>query len=112
MKFSRTLTLGFALAATTLAGCTDAAKARRESYGDEANVTCSSGGQKNFEGRSTGKIERAESGSDGYYFRDKATGRLREVSGDCNIDFGATEGSSAAAATTTAQAKSIIRPAN
>ncbi len=111
MKFSRTLTLGFALAATTLAGCTDAAKARRESYGDEANVTCYSGGQKIYEGRSTGKIERAESGSDGYYFRDKATGRLREVSGDCNIDFGGSEAASTQQATST-QAKSIIRPAN
>lgn len=90
MAFSRKIALAFTTlaAAGALSACTDAQTAQWGSYGDEAHVKCYSGGTLIYDGYSTGKIGRADSGSDGYYFRDKATGRLREVSGDCDVDFG------------------------
>jgi hypothetical protein len=65
----------------------------REQFGqywadEEARVTCYSGGEVVYDGFSTGKV-RSEANSDGYNFKDSHTGRLREVSGDCDIDYGA-----------------------
>jgi hypothetical protein len=37
-----------------------------------------------YEGRSTGKIK-SEAQSDGYYFIEKGSGKLMEVSGNCVI---------------------------
>lgn len=88
MKFGYKIVLAFATAAA-VGGCTDASWSQLEAYGEEAHVKCYSGGVLIYDGYSTGKINRADSGSDGYYFRDRATGRLREVSGDCDVDFGA-----------------------
>lgn len=91
MKHARTAVVAFATVAgaAALGGCTDAQLSHWGALGDEAHIICYSGGKEIFNGYSTGKVGRAESGSDGYYFKDKATGRLREVSGDCNVDFGA-----------------------
>ena len=74
--------------ALTVAGCTDASNAKLFNYGQEGRVTCYSGGLIYFDDKSTGRIEKEESGADGYYFVAKSTGRLTEVNGDCVVDYG------------------------
>ena len=64
----------------------DANRGKIFSLGSGARVTCHSGGKVIFEGCSTGKAI-SESTSDGYYFKEKITGRFVEVSGDCVIDY-------------------------
>ena len=65
-----------------LFGCTDAAFEKTTNFGNSAKVKCYSGGQVIYDGESSGKIS-SEQGSDGYYFRDKSTGKLIEISADC-----------------------------
>lgn len=71
-----------------LNACTDAECSKNTSFltGQDARVTCHSGGKVIFDGCSTGKIL-SEHGSDGYYFRDRETQRLVEVTGECFIDY-------------------------
>ncbi len=69
-----------------LAGCTDAKREKLFSLGDSAHVVCYSGGMIIYDGYSTGKISSSEM-SDGYFFRDKVTNKLKEVSGDCVITY-------------------------
>lgn len=69
-----------------LAGCTEAQRGKLYSLGDQARVTCYSGGTMIYDGVSTGKVS-SEDSSDGYYFRDSETGKMKEVSGDCNITY-------------------------
>lgn len=64
--------------------CTDASRARLTGYGDEYKVEMYSGGQMVRSWTSSGKVN-SEGGSDGYYFNDKATGKLIEVAGDVVI---------------------------
>lgn len=71
-----------------IAACTDAHKAKFGAYGDSARVVCFSGGVKTFDDFSTGKVENEEN-SDGYAFVARSTNRLVQVSGDCNLDYGA-----------------------
>jgi len=73
--------LALALVAT---GCTDATKSKIFGLGDQFKIEMYSGGVKVREWTSTGKVL-SEKSSDGYYFTDKATGKLVEVSGDCVI---------------------------
>ena len=68
----------------TLNSCTDATKAKMGGYGDEHKVEMYSGGKLVKEWVATGKVQ-SESNSDGYYFNDKETGKLVEVSGDIVI---------------------------
>lgn len=68
----------------TIVSCTDASKAKLGGYGDEHTVELYSGGKKVREWTSSGKVQSEES-SDGYYFNDKETGKLVEVSGDVVI---------------------------
>lgn len=72
------------LIAILLSSCTDAERAKRGGYGDEFKVEMYSGGQKIREWISSGKVM-SEAQSDGYYFKDKQTGRLIEVAGDVVI---------------------------
>jgi hypothetical protein len=72
------------IAISFLAGCTDAERASWVALGDPGTITCYSGGQVIYEGKSTGKIL-TESQSDGWLLQDAATGRLVRVSGDCVI---------------------------
>lgn len=65
-------------------GCTDASMAKLGGYGDEHRVEMYSGGEKVREWVSSGKVQ-SEENSDGYYFNDKASGMLIEVSGDVVI---------------------------
>ena len=77
------LLISIALIATS---CTDAGVSKLFSYGDSAHIKCYSGGEVIYNGYSTGKIK-SEEGSDGYYFRDKETKLLMEVSGSCVITY-------------------------
>lgn len=63
---------------------TDASRSRLTGYGDEYRVEMYSGGQMVREWTASGKV-RSGGGSDGYYFNDKATGKLIEVAGDIVI---------------------------
>ena len=69
-----------------LSGCTDAARGKLSAYGGSAKIKCYSASEVIFEGESTGKVT-SEANSDGYYFVDKADGRLKEVSGNCVIEY-------------------------
>ena len=68
----------------SFASCTDATRSKIGGYGDEHKVEMYSGGVKVREWTSSGKV-RSEDRSDGYYFNDKETGKLIEVSGDVVI---------------------------
>lgn len=70
-----------------LSGCTDTEKAKWGSLGDPAHILCYSGGVRVYDGYSTGKVQNPD-GSDGYQFMSQETGRLTEVSGDCQINYG------------------------
>ena len=74
------------LSIITLIGCTDAQRSKLFNLGDSAKITCFSGGVFIYEGVSTGKIVSEES-SDGYFFREKGSNRLMEVSGNCVIVY-------------------------
>ena len=76
-----------ALATTALfafASCTDAQRAKVGGLGDEFKVEMYSGGKLVRTWTSTGKVSN-EKNTDGYYFKDKDTGKLIEVSGDVVI---------------------------
>ena len=70
----------------SFAGCSDAAWGKLGAYGDSAHITCYSGGKLIYDGESTGKVI-SESSSDGYFFKDKKDGKLKEVSGNCVIAY-------------------------
>lgn len=67
-----------------LSSCTDADKGKMFNYGNEFTVEMYSGGKLVRSLVSSGKVK-SESGSDGYYFSDKSTGKLVEVAGDIVI---------------------------
>jgi hypothetical protein len=70
--------------ALLICSCTDASRARITGYGDEYKVEMYSGGQMVRSWTSSGKVH-SEEGSDGYFFNDKASGKLIEVTGDIVI---------------------------
>lgn len=70
---------------TALAACTDAELAQMSALGNEGHIRCFSGGKLIYEADSTGKIA-TEDKSDGWYLKDKRTGLLVRVSGDCVIE--------------------------
>lgn len=73
--------------AFTMSACTDAGCSRVAALGDAATIemiNCDGTVTKKF--RSTGKVSSSQQ-SDGYYFRDKATGKLTEVSGNVVITY-------------------------
>lgn len=76
----------FLSAALLVTGCTDATLAKIDALGASGKVQCWSGTLLIYDGESTGKISNSEH-SDGYYFMDKATGKLIEVSGNCVIRY-------------------------
>lgn len=75
------------VAVIILAGCTDSVKGKFAAYGKSAHVMCYSGTLLIYDGNSSGKVANSEQ-SDGYYFVDIADGKLKEVSGNCIIDYG------------------------
>ena len=68
--------------ALSLAACTDAARASWGAFGDEATVTCYSGGAVVYEDTSTGKVLGSESG---VIFKSKTTGRYVKTYADCVV---------------------------
>jgi len=68
-------------------GCTDAFISKIDALGEAANISCWSGGELIYQGKSTGKVVSPEN-SDGYQFRDAETQKLTEVSGNCVITYG------------------------
>lgn len=67
-----------------LVSCTDAGKAKLTNFGNEFTVELYSGGQLVKSWVSSGKVL-SEGDSSGYFFVDKATGKLVEVDGDVVI---------------------------
>ena len=70
-----------------LMGCTDASRSKLMGYGSQFEVTlyaCDGSVIKQW--TSTGKVKSEET-SDGYYFTDKASGRLIEVTGTLVIEI-------------------------
>jgi hypothetical protein len=74
------------LLVSLLTGCTDAKRAKVFSIGDSAKVDCYSGGKLIYSGLSSGKVSSVKD-SDGYFFVDKSSGDLMEVSGNCVINY-------------------------
>jgi hypothetical protein len=70
--------------ALIMTSCTDAQRARVTGYGAHYKVEMYSGGKMVREWISSGKVH-SEEGSDGYYFNDKVSGQLIEVTGDVVI---------------------------
>ena len=71
--------------ALMLASCTDTDKASLSSIGSSGEITCYSGGKVILKTKSTGRIQTVE-GSDGWEFKDAASGRFIRVSGTCVIE--------------------------
>ena len=78
------LLLSTALLAFGLSSCTDADQAKLTGYGNTYSIEVVSGGQVVRTYQSTGKVS-GEAQSDGYFFNDRATGKLVEVSGQVII---------------------------
>lgn len=76
-------------AGSLLSACnvTEAGRAKSAAhYGDKpADIICWTYGERNFEGRSTGKVIYDEGGR--LTFVDAATGRLTNVEGDCRVIY-------------------------
>lgn len=75
-----------AVGLAVLTGCTDAGMAKVTNLGNSAYIECWSGDTKIYQGISTGKVK-SEASSDGYFFKDRADGKLKEVSGNCVITY-------------------------
>lgn len=67
-----------------LVGCSDTDVASFSAIGSPGEITCYSGEKITFQGKSTGKIQTVDK-SDGWEFKDEATGKFIRVSGPCVI---------------------------
>jgi hypothetical protein len=76
--------LAMVLLLLIMTGCSDGSISKLTSYGESRSIKCYSAEKLIYSGVSTGKIQ-SETSSDGYYFREKESGRLMEVSGNCVI---------------------------
>lgn len=74
------------ITSTLLLGCTDGARGKIKAYGGSADIKCYSAELLIYEGTSTGRVASSES-SDGYYFIDVEDLKLKEVSGNCVIEY-------------------------
>lgn len=74
------------IALIAISGCTDAERASLFAYGDEAWVTCYSGGAVIFQQQSTGKV--AQLDGDGITFKSKADGSYVRAFADCIVTTG------------------------
>ena len=86
MKKTKLLAAFVLVAISTLTGCMDVFVGKVRSYGGKAMVTCYSGEKVIYKGNSTGKVTSPDN-SDGYQFVAESDGRLKEVSGNCVIDY-------------------------
>jgi len=65
-------------------GCTDTSRASLSAYGEPGIVTCYSGGQTVYTGKSTGRIQSVHQ-SDGWEFKEAGSGDFIRVSGTCIV---------------------------
>lgn len=70
-------------AALALSGCTDAEREALFAYGDEAEITCYSGGKVIFNDTSTGKVVQLD--GDGITFRSKSSRGYVRAYADCIV---------------------------
>jgi len=70
------------LSLVLVVSCTEAQYEKATKIGSGAHIICYSGGKTIYDGYSTGAVG-SEAQSDGYFFKDKKTKRLMEVSGNC-----------------------------
>jgi hypothetical protein len=82
MKRLMMLVMGLML--VSVVGCSDAENARSEAWGYENLIVRYSGGKRVEEYVSTGKVETVTN-SDGWYFREKHTGKAILISGGVTI---------------------------
>ena len=73
-----------AISFVILSSCTDAEREKYTNFGNSFKVEMYSGGQLVRTWTTTGKVS-SEEGSDGYFFKDSATGKLVEIAGDIVI---------------------------
>ncbi len=87
MKTLNKTALRLTVLLTTLlcVSCTDGEKARLASYGNGGTITCYSGGQQIYAGKSTGKIN-ANREHAGFEFVDEKTKTFVRVNGDCVVN--------------------------
>ncbi|MGF1485915.1 MAG: hypothetical protein ACFBSE_02255 [Prochloraceae cyanobacterium] len=82
-----TLTIGLTLG---ISSCSSVQTNMSRTFADwtnrEAYIKCYSGGKLIFDSESDGKVF-SEKDSDGYVFIDKKDGKLKEVSGDCIVNY-------------------------
>jgi hypothetical protein len=78
--------LAIFVAAVIVAGCTDARMGKITALGNPAHIQCYSGGALIYDGYSTGKVS-SEDSSDGYFFKDRDTGKFMMVSGNCVMTY-------------------------
>ena len=84
MKTKTTLKTLAAFLILSVVSCSDAERSAFSALGKKHRVKMYSGGVVVGEWTSSGKIEN-EDQSDGYYFKDDATGKMVTVSGDVTI---------------------------
>lgn len=72
----------FILSTMTLSACTDATFSKYTQLGSAQEIRCYSGGVEIYHGHSTGKVM-SEGNSDGYYFTERSTNSIVEISADC-----------------------------
>lgn len=65
-------------------GCTDSTKASLAAYGTPGHIVCYSGTLEIFRGTFTGRMATVQQ-SDGWQFKDSATGNFIRVTGACII---------------------------
>ena len=73
----------FLVVVLALSGCTDAARSSFQAYGEEADITCFSGGNIIYADTSTGKVEQLD--GDGITFRSKYGERYVRAFADCIV---------------------------
>ena len=74
------MALGLSLTAVV---CTDAERASMFNYGDQAQITCWSGGNVIFEDVSTGKVQQLD--GDGITYKSTKTGKYVRAFADCIV---------------------------
>jgi uncharacterized lipoprotein YehR (DUF1307 family) len=84
-----TIRLFAVCAVLALAGCTDTERAKFGSYGESGHIVCYSGGQKVVDDWSTGRVQKEDSGADGYAWKSQADSLLHESNADCVVIHGA-----------------------
>lgn len=68
----------------SIVGCTDAERGRYSSYGEAGEITCYSGGNAIYSGKSTGKVNGNQTLA-GFEFVEEGTGNFIRTNADCIV---------------------------